>query len=129
MPTEEIFTIILLAAASLLCISLIFYFYRVTKSIAKLETHINDLSAQLKPLIASTTSLSEKLNTVAEEAKGQIDSVKGIISDVKDRVDTILALEEKVRRNIEEPVNGFIKQFSAVINGVNTFWNAYKNKH
>ena len=51
-----------------------------------------------------------------------------MIMSVKNRVDMILSFEEKIRRGIEEPILGLLRNFSAVINGINAFWNAYK-KH
>jgi len=48
--------------------------------------------------------------------------------NVKHRVDMILGFEERIRRGIEEPVLGLVRNVSAVVNGVNAFWNSYK-KH
>lgn len=128
MSAETILSIVLMASASLLCLALVIYLKNITKSIKKVENDITNLSSQLKPLIASATNLSEKINSITEEAKEQVQTVKGIVSDVKEHVDAVLALEEKVRRKIEEPLNGFARNISAIANGVNTFWNAYKHK-
>ncbi len=126
MNTVDIFIIIALLAASALCIYLIVYLKNVTKSIQEIKSDLNELTAQIKPLITSTTNLSEKLNFLSEEAKGQVNIVKTVISEVKDRVETILAFEEKVRRGLEEPVLGLIKNLSAISHGVNAFWKTYK---
>lgn len=126
MATETVFNIILLASASVLCIALVIYLYKITQAVKGIESEIKDLSTQVKPLVSSIKNLSEKLISLSEDAKEPVDRVKEIVSDVKERVDTILEFEEKVRRGFEEPVNGLIKNFSAVVNGVNAFWNAYK---
>ena len=54
--------------------------------------------------------------------------VKNIISETKEHADKILELEEKVRKGVEGPVTDVIKNLSAVLNGINTFWNTYKGK-
>ena len=78
--------------------------------------------------IERVLQLSEKLNDVSEKASGQLDVSKEIIFNVRDRVDKILNLEEKVRKGVEEPAMQLIKNLSAVVNGVNTFWSAYTNR-
>jgi uncharacterized protein YoxC len=129
MDALTVFYIILLLCASALCIALIFYLNRITKSIGRLEKEVSGIIDQAKPLIESAGSLSEKLNTIAEDAKEQVAVVKDIVSDFKEHTDKILALEEKVRRGIEDPVSDIIKNLSAIVNGINTFWKTYKEKH
>ena len=124
----SIFSIILLACASVLCIALVIYINRITKTIKDIKSEVQDLSSEIKPLIASTTNLSEKLNRISTEASEQINITKGIVNKFNDRVDTILDLEEKVREGFAGPVLGLIKNISAISNGINTFWNAYKKK-
>ncbi|MFO7445680.1 MAG: hypothetical protein R6W90_04900 [Ignavibacteriaceae bacterium] len=126
MDVVTIFYILLLLSASALCIAAIIYLRRITRSVGEVETDIKDLSLQLKPLIASVTNLSERLNNISEQAKGQVQVTKSIVNDFRDRADRILSLEEKIRNGIEEPVNVVIKYLSALVNGVNTFWDAYK---
>src|ERR1017187_2216377 len=97
MELINIFYIILLALSSGLCIALIIYLYWITRSVGKIETDIKDLTDQIKPLIASTTNLSEKLNFISDEAKQPIIIVKEVVEDIKDRINVILDFEEKLR--------------------------------
>ncbi len=128
MDALTIFLIILLISASCLCIALIFYINKMVKSISEVEKNVKEISEQMKPLISSANELSEKLNDIGNEAKDQLSISKEIVISIKDRVKTILAFEEKVRGGLEEPVNGLIKNLSAIVNGINTFWNSYKKK-
>lgn len=125
MDIVNIFYIILLISASILCIGLVFYLNRITNSIKDIENRFNDLAGELKPLITAATELSEKLNYLSGEAKGQIGIIKGTISKVTDRVDKILSLEEQFREGLERPINGLLKNLSAVSNGINTFWKTF----
>lgn len=121
-----IFQIILLIAASALCIYLIIYFNRITKSISSIEGNIKNLIEEIKPFIKSTTALSNNINDITESAKSQVDITKNIVTDVKDRVDLILGFEEKIREGVEGPVIGLIKNLSAITRGIETFWKTYK---
>lgn len=129
MDTASVFLIILLISASALCIALIIYIARITKSINKIERRISDLTTELNPLISSARDLSDKLSTLAEEINSQIYISKDIVNNVKDSVDKIITFEENIRRGLEEPVLGLLKNLSAIFNGVNSFWSTYKNQH
>lgn len=124
----SIVEILLLLSASALCIALIAYINRVTKSVKGIEDSLKDISTQIKPLISSTTILSEKLNYISEEIKEQVYIGKNIVTEVKDRVDTILDIEEKIRGGFETSIFDLIKNITAISNGVSTFWSAFKRK-
>lgn len=128
MSLISIFSIILLASASVLCIALVIYLNRITTSIKDIKSEIQDLTSKIKPLIASSTNLSEKLNRMSQEASNQLNVTKGIVNKFDERVDTILELEEKVREGFSGPVLDLLKSLSAITNGVSAFWNAYKKK-
>lgn len=128
MNVVTVLNVILLISASLLCIALIYYLYKITKSFEEIKNDVKELAAEMKPLIVSTTELSEKLSNITSEARGQMNLTRDMVMNVKRRVDMILGFEEKIRRGIEEPVLGLVRNVSAVVNGVNAFWNSYK-KH
>ena len=128
MELVNIFYIILLASSSGLCIALIIYLYRITRSVTKIEIDIKDLTHQIKPLIASTTNLSEKLNFISDEAKQPIIIVKEIVEDIKDRIDVILEFEDKLRKGVEGPLTKILNSISGISNGINAFWDSYKRR-
>lgn len=125
MDTVSIFYIILLISASILCFALIYYLNRITNSIKDIESEIKDLSEKVKPLIDTSAELSEKLNYLSAEAEGQVNIVKETIGKVVDRVEAILSLEEELRKGLEKPLEGFVKNLSAVSNGISTFWKTF----
>ena len=128
MELINIFYIILLASSSGLCIALIIYLYRITRSVGKIEIDIKDLADQIKPLIASTTNLSEKLNFISDEAKQPIIIVKEVVENIKDRIDVILEFEEKFRKGVEGPFTRLLNSLSGISNGINAFWDSYKRR-
>ena len=125
MELVNIFYIILLASAWGLCIALIISLYRITRSVGKIEIDIRDLTNQIKPLIASTINLSEKLNFISDEAKQPIIIVKEVVEDIKDRIDVILEFEEKLRKGVEGPLSKLLNTLSGISNGLKAFWNSY----
>ena len=128
MEIANLFFIILLTSASGLCIALIFFLYKITRSINRIEIDIRDLTHQVKPLIASATNLSEKLKIISDEAQQPIMVVKEIVDDIKDRINVILELEEKLRRGVEGPLSKLLNSVSGVSNGINAFWDNYKRR-
>ena len=128
MNVVTVLNVILLISASLLCLALIYYLYKITKSFEEIKNDVKELTIDMKPLIASTTDLSEKLSNITSEAHGQMQITRDMVMNVKHRVDVILGFEERIRKGIEEPVLGLVRNVSAVVNGANAFWKAYK-KH
>jgi hypothetical protein len=128
MERVNIFFIILLASSSGLCIALIIYLYRITRSVNKLEIDIKDFTDLIKPLIASAINLSEKLNFISDQAKQPIIIVKEVVEDIKDRIDVILEFEEKLRKGVEGPLTKLLNSLSGISNGINAFWDSYKRR-
>src|SRR5665647_909609 len=128
MELINIFYIILLASSSGLCIALIIYLYKITRSVSQIEIDIKYLTRQIKPLIASTTNFSEKLNFISNEAKQPIMIIKEVVEDIKDRINVILEFEEKLRKGVEGPLTKLLNSLSGISNGINAFWDSYKRR-
>jgi uncharacterized protein YoxC len=124
----QIFYILLLLSASGLCIALIIYIHRITKSINEIQKDVKDLSSGIQPVLASTQVLTEKLNSIAENAKDQVDVVKSIVYDVRDRADTILEMEAEIRGKAESHLLDLLNTINAISNGITSFWNHYSKK-
>lgn len=119
---------LLLITASALCIALIFYIRKISNSLKAVQKDINRLSIEIQPLITSATDLSNNLNEITDSAKGHVNMSRDVVKSIKDRVDTVLNFEEKIRGGIEGPIMSVIKEFTAIINGLTTFLNYFRNK-
>ncbi len=126
MDILTVFYIILLLSASVLCIALVIYLKQITKSVKEISNDMQELTGQIKPLIISTTELSDKLGSVADQAKNQLNVTKEMVNNIKEHVDAVLSIEEKIRGGIEKPVLSLINNLSAVVNGIEAFWHKYK---
>jgi predicted PurR-regulated permease PerM len=121
MTLIDVLTVVVLVLVSALIVFLIVYLGKITRSIQNLQKDISNLSDRLEPLVTSLSDLASKISDISDQAKRQLETTKGIIFSVKDRVDKILEFEEKIRTGIDGPVMGVINQFKAIANGVSTF--------
>jgi len=121
MTLIDVLTAVVLILISALVISLIVYLGKITRSIQELQKDISKISDKLEPLLFSITELTEKFSDIGDVAKQQLETTKGLVFSVRDRVEKILEFEGKIRAGIEGPVMSVINQFKAISNGVNTF--------
>ena len=121
MTLIDVLTVVVLILVSALIISLIFYLGKITRSIQELQKDISDLTDKVEPLVSSLSDLTSKISDLSDQAETQLATTEKIIFSVRDRVNTVLDLEEKVRAGIEGPVMGIINELKAILNGVNTF--------
>lgn len=128
MELTEILTVILLISASVLCIALIYFLYQIVKSVHSISLNLERSLFKLNPLIESTIELSEKINYITSEVKSQLQMVRSMVSDVRERVDKILITETKIRNGIENTVMPIVKNINAVGVGVGSFWKNFKRK-
>jgi uncharacterized protein YoxC len=119
MPASEIFSIILMGAAALLCLALVFYLYRITNSITTIQENLSGLSSELHPIINNITELTNKINDVTEELKQPVYEAVDVVDEIKERVDVLFGLEEKIRNSLGVNLTG-------IYNGVKTFFEIYK---
>ena len=129
MTVIDYLLVILIIAASALCIALIFYIWKISYAIKAMQKDINELSINLQPLLKSTTELSDNLKEITDNAKGHLEDSRHIVTSIKDRVDTILQFEENVRSGIEGPVMSFINEITALNNGLKTFLSYFRKKN
>lgn len=126
MSIIDVLTVIVLILVSTLIVFLIVYLGKITRSIQDLQKDISNLSDKLEPLVFSLSDLTSKLSDLSDSAKRQLEATKGIIFSVKERVETILQFEQKIRTGIDGPVSGLLNQIKAISNGVSTFLNYLK---
>jgi predicted PurR-regulated permease PerM len=126
MSLIDVLTIVVLILVSTLIVFLIVYLGKITRSIQDLQKDISELSDKLEPLVFSLSDLTSKLSDLSDSAKRQLEATKGIIFSVKERVETILQFEQKIRAGIDGPVSGLLNQIKAISNGVSTFLNYLK---
>lgn len=119
----EILTVILILSAIVLCITSIYFHYKIVKSVRSISSNIDKISCKLMPLIDSTLELSKKITNISNEAGYQLLTIGSIISDVKYGVDKITNFETIIPNMIINAVIPYLKKIKAVGKGVGSFWN------
>jgi uncharacterized protein YoxC len=122
------FYILMLASASGLCISLIFYFNRIVKSVKNIEGELVKISDNVNKVLDKTAEVTNRVESITGEVQEQLIVTKSLISKVDKRVDEIFALEAELRGHFAVPIKGTVRRLSAAYTGFSTFWNEYK-KH
>jgi len=117
----EIFQVLLLASASALCIALVFYIARITKSIEKIHADINRMTDEIRAILQSVEALTESISKITTQAENQIKSVAWIVDAVKSRVVSILEMEKKIKEGIEGPIQNLTDNLYAIKKGISTF--------
>lgn len=125
MNTIEILTVILLISSTILCIALIYYINKISKSVQSISENFKEALYKLEPLIDSSFILSEKLLRISDEVESQLQFSKKIIYDIKERIDILLNIETKIRSRIENTIMPAAKKISAVKKGFEAFWKSY----
>ena len=128
MELQELLTMILLISASILCIALIYFVFRIVKSVHSISLNIEALSIRINPLIESMLTTSEKLNHITSEVESQLQMTKSMLRSIREQVNKILNVETRIRDGIENAVMPIIKNVNAVGIGVASFWKSYKHK-
>lgn len=128
MNTASLLFNILLISASLLCLFLIFYIYRITKSFNQIKDEVKKISSKLDPFIESMTGLSNRMNEISDGVKEPVELVRTTVNDVKNRVNTILNFEAKIRKGVEDPVFRLIRTLTAMVNGIEAFLKNYNKR-
>ena len=119
MTISDIFSLVLMGTASLLCIALIFFFVKLSAAVKGFDNSIKQVSEQLKPLTNSLTGLSNRLNGIADEVQAPLNAAINVFLQLKERVDIVLNVEEDIRETV-------VSQISAVVNGIKSFAGTYK---
>ncbi len=129
MELLEILTVILLISASALCLALIYFLYRIVKSVHSISMNIQELSYKISPLAESTLELSNKINLITYEVDSQLQMTRSMLSNIREQVDKILNVEIRIRDGIKNAVMPVIKNVNAVGIGFGTFWKIYRHNN
>ncbi len=117
----QIFQVLLLASASTLCIALVVYVYRITKSFEKIHADISRMADEIHPMLESLESLTHSVNKITAHAEEQMNSISWIINTVRSRVVDLLEVEKRIREGIEGPVQSLTTNLNAVKKGIAAF--------
>lgn len=119
---KDILIVLLLGSASVLCLALIYYISRITKAVESMQTDMQRIASQVKPLLDSLNSLSISIKILSEDVRTQISKISWIIDEVKDKVDQVVAIEHKVREFTENPAQNILNFANFVKEKITWLW-------
>lgn len=117
----QILQVLLLASATVLCVALVYYILRLTKSFEKMQADISRIADEIHPLLESFDSLALSIKNITTHVEEQMASVAWIVDSVKSRVVNLLEVERKIREGIEAPIQSLTTNLNAVKKGIATF--------
>lgn len=125
----ELAQIILLLSAAALCIFLIYYVGKITKSITEIQIELHKMTQELQPLILSFEKLSTTITLLSTDVKNQLGKVTWLFDEIKSKVESVFNFQDRIREKFENPAQGLLNNLGAVKNGVSAFWHSLKRKN
>lgn len=119
---KDIFIVLLLGSASVLCLALVYYISRVTKAVESIQTDLERISSQVNPLLESLNSLSKSIKILSEDVRSQVSKVSWIIDEIKDKFEQVASIEHKVREFTEHPAQNVMSLVTFLREKITSLW-------
>jgi uncharacterized protein YoxC len=123
---EEALKFLLYISVSALCLSMIYFIYRITKSVEAVQRDIQKISGQINPLLDSLNTLSRSVKSLSDDIRDQLQKINWIVDEVKSKVETVVQIEEKVRDVMSNPVHNIMGTIQGLKQGFTTAFNFFK---
>ncbi len=120
---------ILILAGIALCIFLIIYLNRVTKSVQNIGDELEQIANRIDPILESFQKISDSIVSVSSLLNDQIEKSKFIIDEIKTRIEALINLEKKIKENVDTPIENLQNNLTAVKKGISAFFKYYKKKN
>lgn len=119
---KDIFVVLLLGSASVLCLALVFYTSRIVKAVESMQTDLQKITAQINPLLDSLSALSRSIKILSEDVRSQVTKVSWIIDEIKEKFEQVAAIEHKVREFTENPAQNIVNLASFLREKITSLW-------
>ncbi|MBI9070318.1 MAG: hypothetical protein JEY94_01900 [Melioribacteraceae bacterium] len=122
----DIFVIILLISASVLCIYLIKYIKEITISFKNIEHDLHEISEKTIPILANIEATSKTFYGVANEIEAKVDESINFVENLRDRVGSFVK-GGSLRVRDENPIRNLIINLTAITKGISAFLSRLKD--
>jgi uncharacterized protein YoxC len=126
MTVIDILLIILILAATALCLYVIFSLKKMNLQIELMRKDMKQLVDSTFPVLNNLNEVTEKINRVVSEAEGYWDDIDRSIKNFKSKISDLTSLSKF--RDAEIPAKDLIKNLRAFFKGIYTFWSEFKRK-
>lgn len=114
----DIFIVILLLSASVLCIYLVYTLKKLTESIKVMQNDIDKLVSSTLPVLENINEVSEKALRLVSLAEHQVNSLQTRLENLKSNFQPLFSFSKPGAQN---SVTEFITNLRAISKGIITF--------
>ncbi len=120
---SEIILVILMLAATSLCVAAIVFLYKLNLYFQNLNHHIEKISQDIPTLFKSFEKLTRSVEELSEQIKGQLVKTDWVIDQVKQRVEAIIRIEKQVSETFKQgPLGALLDNLGAMKKGLSSFF-------
>lgn len=126
----NVLLVILLAVASIFLIYLIGFIKQTQKTVTAVQQDIHDIKGRIDPILVKVDTISDNVINITQDVEEQVASIKRVVEDVTDKVESLLNIDKKIKENLDSsPVSGIYKKVVAATHGVSAFWNTLLSRN
>ncbi len=120
-PILQVVQIIAFSAVSVLCVYLVAVLIRVRKILDVVAEDLKQISAKALPVLDNLEVITDRVKIITESIGDQVDSLKQAIGSFKQIAENVLAFEQRVQDQVEEPVMSAVESVASIVKGVQSF--------
>ncbi len=125
MNLVDIFLIILIVCASLLCIFLILYLRKIVVKIEEMQRDIHTIVDDTRPVLTNLSETTGRVNKIVSDVEDYWKELDHSIQNLRNKVTDITSF--KKFRDKDNPAKNLVKNLRALIKGISSFWQEYKS--
>jgi len=126
MTVIDVLLIILILAATALCVFVIVSLKKLNAQIESLQKDIKQLVETTIPVINNLNEVTSRANRIVSEAENYWDEIDRSIKNLKAKVTDLTSFTRF--RDEENPTKDLIRNLKALFKGISAFWSEYKRK-
>ena len=120
-------TVLIVAeVVALVCLSALCVYLIVALTTFKKE--VSEFSQRSKPVLDNLAYITDRLKSAAGKIDDQVDIVKGSLYSFKSVADNILLFEERVQRQLEQPIFQVASVIGAIVTGIAAFFDRFRTR-
>jgi uncharacterized protein YoxC len=113
--------VVALVCLSALCVYLI-------AALTTFKKEVSEFSQRAKPVLDNLAYITDKLKSAAGKIDDQVDIVKGSLYSFKSVADNILLFEERVQRQLEQPIFQVASVIGAIVTSIAAFFDRFRTR-
>ena len=126
MTVIDILLIVLILAATALCVFVILTLKKLTIQIDGMQKDIKQLVDNTIPVLKNLTEVTSRANRIVSEAEGYWDEIDSSIKNLKVRISRLTSFTGS--SNTENPAKDIIKNLRAFSKAISAFWKEFKRR-